>query len=748
MSTVALAETQSPTPPAINQRRRQTFAITGMTCAACAGRVEKALAAVDGVIGAEVNLAADQASVTVANDEVHAGDLVLAVEKAGYDAREVTDPLADAVQEDHVGVRRLRLRFAAAALFTLPFAVEMAGMAGGYGMLLPAYWQWMLATPVLIVAALQFLRPAVGALMAGTGNMDLLVLLGTGAAYGLSVHNVLTSGTDHPTLYFEATAMVTTLVLLGKVLESRAKRATTTAIRALMDLRPETARILVGETEQTIPADALARGDLVVVRPGERLPVDGTIESGSSQVDESLISGENLPVEKNPGDPVTGGAINGAGLLRIRATAVGADSVLARMVALVHAAQGSKAPVQRLVDKIAAIFVPIVIVVAGLTFAGWMIYGSVWQEALIHAVTVLVIACPCALGLATPTAVMVGTGAAARHGILVKDAEALEIAHRVSAVVFDKTGTLTEGRPTLRHMEAWDGDADAMLAAAASAQLGSEHPVGRAMVTAATEKGLAIFAPEIAEAVPGKGLTATVDGRQLAIGTQRLMTELAIPTDAGRALAETWESAGLTVSWVADIDTGSLCGMLAVGDTVKGSAAEAVTELHDAGMMTILLTGDNARSAQAVAQVLDIQDVSAEVLPEDKAATIDRLRAAGHVVAMVGDGVNDAPALAAADVGLAMSTGTDVAMATAGITLMRADPALVPAALDISQATTRKIRQNLFWAFVYNIVAIPLAVFGLLTPVAAGAAMAFSSVSVVGNALLLRNWRPAKRGQS
>ena len=743
MSTAVLSGHEPAVTPGLTERRQQTLAIQGMTCASCAGSVEKALASVEGVIGAEVNLASDQASVTVANDRVNTGSLLAAVKKAGYDAREITDPLSDAVQDDKAATRRLHGRFAVATLFTLPFGIEMTGMASG-GMFMPAAWQWALATPVLIVAALQFLRPAVGALLAGTGNMDLLVLLGTGAAYGLSVHNVLAAGDGHPALYFEATAMVTTLVLLGKVLESRAKRATTSAIRVLMDLRPETARIAVGDVEQTIPADAVARGDLVIVKPGERLPVDGLVETGESQVDEALITGESLPVTKGTGDSVTGGAINGSGLLRIRATAIGAGTVLARMVALVHAAQGSKAPVQRLVDRVAAVFVPIIIGVAIATFGGWLAVGAPWQTALIHAVTVLVIACPCALGLATPTAVMVGTGAAARNGILVKDAAALESAHRVNTVVFDKTGTLTEGHPTLRQIFAVAGDDDDLLGVAASAQLGSEHPIGRALLVAAEQKGLKLTPPGTAEAVAGKGLAATVAARQLVIGTRRLMADAGIPTDAAETHAETWETEGLTTAWVGDKMAGTLLGVLAVGDRVRESAGITVSRLHQAGISTVLLTGDNARSADAVAASVGIHSVEAEVLPENKAAAIERLKASGAVVAMVGDGVNDAPALAAADVGMAMSSGTDVAMATAGITLMRPDPSLVPAALEISTATARKIRQNLFWAFIYNVVAVPLAVFGLLTPVAAGAAMAFSSVSVVGNALLLRNWKPRK----
>lgn len=722
-------------------RHRINFAVTGMTCAGCAGRVEKALGAVDGVIAAEVNLAADQASVTVDSPAATVEILTHAVERAGFGARRITDPLSDALKEDTAGRRSLQWRFWVALLFTAPFAIHMAAMVSPGGFHLGAGWQWALATPVLAIAALQFLRPALGALMAGTGNMDLLVLVGTGAAYGLSAYNVLAGG-EAPDLYFEATAMVTTLVLLGKLLESRAKRATTGAIRALMDLSPETARIEVGEgadtREREIPADAVAVGDLVIVRPGERIPVDGSVVSGTGYVDEALISGESRPVAKAPGDAVTGGAINGDALLRVRATAVGGATVLARMVAMVHAAQASKAPVQRLVDRIAAVFVPAIFGVAALTTAGWLVAGAGIETALINAVTVLVIACPCALGLATPTAVMVGTGAAARHGILIKDAEALETAHRVSTVVFDKTGTLTEGRPAVVHVEAVDGDTAALLALAAAAERGSEHPIGGAIAAAAPDAGA--FALETAEAIAGKGMRARVSGREVIIGNRRLMAEQDIDIGPLDARAANWEAEGLTVVWVAE--GGAARGLIAVGDRLRTGAEAAVRRLRDDGLRTVLLTGDNAASAASVADTVGIAEVEAEVLPAEKAAAIDLLKSGGRVVAMVGDGVNDAPALATADIGLAMASGTDVAMATAGITLMRPDPGLVPGALEISRATYAKIRQNLFWAFAYNVVAVPLAALGMLTPVIAGAAMAFSSVSVVGNALRLRNWRP------
>jgi len=745
MNIVAAMQTPDNVPdPAL--RHRHTFAIEGMTCAGCAGRVERALAGVDGVIGADVNLASDQAAVTVGGTDIDIGNLTQAVSKAGFAAREIADPLTDAVKENTGSVKRLRWRFWIAAALTVPFAVAMASMLTSNVLHLSSNLQWLLATPVLIIAAMQFLRPAVGALMAGTGNMDLLVLLGTGAAYGLSLYIILFGQGGADSLYFEATAVVTTLVLLGKVLESRAKRATTSAIRELMDLRPETARVLIDGEERTIPADTVAVGDVVIVRSGERMPVDGMVQAGDSQIDEAMITGESLPVEKTVGDPVTGGSINGNGLLRVTATAVGSHSVLARMVTLVHDAQGSKAPVQRLVDKIAAVFVPVIIVIAFATAVGWSAAGAGWEQAVINAVTVLVIACPCALGLATPTAVMVGSGVAASHGILIKDAEALEVAHRVDWVVFDKTGTLTQGTPALRHAQAVDGDANALLARAAGAQLGSDHPIGKALIDAAEARDLTLVPPDNAETIPGMGIRTTTADRTLLTGNRRLMAEHAIATAGLQNTADGWEAEGATVIWVADeTDNGvapEVIGIVAVGDEIRPSAAAAVSALKKRGVGVALLTGDNAGSAGHVADALGIDHVDAGVLPADKAAVIQSFKDRGAVVAMVGDGINDAPALATADIGMAMGSGTDVAMATAGVTLMRADPGLAAAAIGISTASYAKIRQNLFWAFFYNTVAIPLAVAGVLTPVIAGAAMAFSSVSVVGNALRLKQWRP------
>jgi Cu+-exporting ATPase len=724
--------------------RQHALRIQGMTCASCVARVEKALKAVPGVLGAEVNLAMETAQVE-ATRLVDLAQLIAAVEKAGYQASDAAAaptegaPAAPAARSLPdwwpIGV---------AALLSLPLVLPMLAMPFGLDWSLNGWLQLLLATPVQFWLGARFYKAGWKALKARAGNMDLLVALGTSAGYGLSVYQLFAHsghGMSHQ-LYFEASAVVITLVLLGKWLEGRAKRQTTEAIRALQALRPETARVrgLHGDVE--MPIAQVQAGDLVVVRPGERIPVDGKIVEGQSEVDESLITGESLPVHKEPGSRVTGGAVNAEGLLLVRTTAVGAESTLSRIVRLVESAQAKKAPIQRLVDRVSEVFVPVVLVIALITLLGWGLVSGDWTQGILNAVAVLVIACPCALGLATPTAIMAGTGVAARHGILIKDAEALEQAHRIDTVAFDKTGTLTEGRPTLMAAEAADGDRDAFLRQAAAVQAGSEHPLARAVLEAAGALTLPSrpIASEL-RAVAGRGMAARVDGRELRLGSTRYMEELGVSLDALSARMAALQAEGRTISWLADVsDAPRLIGLLAFGDRIKSTAARAVASLRAAGVATVLVTGDNRGSAAVAGRELGIEQVEAEVLPEDKAGLIARLKAGGRVVAMVGDGINDAPALAAADVGIAMSTGTDVAMHAAGITLMRGDPALVADAIDISRLTYRKIRQNLFWAFAYNVVGIPLAAFGLLNPMLAGATMAFSSVSVVSNALLLKRW--------
>lgn len=713
--------------------------VQGMTCASCVARVEKALKKVPGVVSAEVNLATETAEVKLGR-EVDVPTLVAAIKKAGYSASPGETASGGAAGSPSVNAW---WPVAVAAVLSVPLTIPMIASLFGAEWMLPGWIQLALATPVQFWLGARFYRSGWKAVKARAGNMDLLVALGTSAGYGLSVYLLLRHGAHGmPHLYFEASAVVITLVLLGKWLETRAKRQTTEAIRALNALRPETARLRRDGQDVDVAVSQLVHGDLVVIKPGERVPVDGVVVQGASQIDESLITGESLPVAKHEGDQVTGGSVNAEGLLVVQTTTIGAESTLARIVRLVESAQAKKAPIQRLVDKVSEVFVPVVIGIALLTLLGWGLGTGNWEAAILNAVAVLVIACPCALGLATPTAVMAGTGVAARHGILIKDAEALEVAHSIKVVAFDKTGTLTEGKPELLAAEAVDGNRPAFLTASASIQAGSEHPLARAVLDAAARDKLPLLPASEVRAVAGRGMAAVVNQRALRLGSTRFMNEMKVDLSVLKERADELEAQGRTVSWVADV-TGqpALLGLLAFGDTVKPTAALAIASLRAQGVRSVLLTGDNRGSAQAVGQQLGIDEIRAEVLPEDKARMVGELKAGGATVAMVGDGINDAPALAAADVGIAMSTGTDVAMHAAGITLMRGNPALVADAIDISRRTYAKIRQNLFWAFIYNLVGVPLAAFGLLSPVIAGAAMALSSVSVVTNALLLRRWK-------
>ncbi len=747
--------------------RRLALHIEGMSCASCVGRVEKALQAVPGVLQASVNLATEQASVAWTGRDADPAPLLAAVQKAGYAARLPTDDAQATVgssgdtRRQQRASRELRPVLWAAGL-SAPLVLPMLLLPLGIAWMPEGWLQWALATPVQFWLGARFYRAGWAAMRAGTGNMDLLVALGTSAAYGLSVYLLFAHaghGMDGSHLYFEASAVVITLVLLGKWLEARAKGQTLAAIHALERLRPSTARVWRDGAEQQVAIGEVRVGDLVRVRPGERLPVDGVVDEGESQVDESLLTGESLPVAKAVGSRVTGGAVNGEGLLRVRTTAVGTETTLSRIVRLVESAQAGKAPIQRQVDRVAAVFVPVVLGIAALTLLGWGLVAGDWTVAVLNAVAVLVIACPCALGLATPAAIMAGTGVAARHGILIKDAEALELAHGLQTVAFDKTGTLTEGRPRVVAAEAAAGHSRAeLLAAAAALQAGSEHPLARAVLNLVAEEGVAAGNATALRAVPGCGMAGRLDGPELRLGSSRWMDELKVDTAPLAERAAQWRAEGRSVSWLAEVAAEGkdspprLWGLLAFGDTVKPGAAAAVQALQQMGIRTVLVSGDNRGSAEAVARQLGISEVRAEVLPGDKAGIVAALKQGANgerrQVAMVGDGVNDAPALAAADVGIAMSglengvaTGTDVAMHAAGITLMRGEVAQVADAIAISRRTHRKIRQNLFWAFAYNVVGIPLAAFGLLNPVIAGAAMALSSVSVVSNALLLSRWK-------
>lgn len=717
--------------------------IEGMTCAACVGRVERALAQVPGVASVRVNLATEQARVVGA---AGAAALIEAVDRAGYGARPLDTPdhAAEVERASEAHRRRDLIHAAIAIVLALPLVGQMVWQLLGWDFNLPQWVQLALASPVQFWLGARFYVAAAKALRAGTGNMDLLVAIGTSAAFGLSLY-LMVSHDGHAHLYFEASAVVIALVLLGKYLEARAKSGAASAIRALMALQPDTARVERDGHEVELPVAALVVGDVVVVRPGERVPVDGRIVAGASALDESAMTGESLPVERVIGDAVIGGSINGEGLIKVEATALGVDATLARIVALVEGAQASKAPVEKLVDRVAAVFVPVVVVIAVATWGLWWLLTGDGEAALVNAVAVLVIACPCALGLATPAAIMVGTGAAARAGILIRDADALERAETVTVAVFDKTGTLTQGKPVLTDLIAVDGNEKGLLALAAAVQSGSEHPIAHAVVSAAAARGLTLPSLQDFRALTGRGVAARVEGRTIKLGSRRLMAESGVDTSVLAAHATELEKQGRSVIWLAEMEAPArLLGLLAVGDTVRPTAKPAVDRLHALGIATVMLSGDTAGAAHAVGTALKIGRIEAELLPQDKLTAIAALKASGAIVAMVGDGVNDAPALAAADLGIAMGSGTAAAMEAAGVTLMRADPALVADAIAISRATVAKIRQNLFWAFAYNVLGIPLAALGLLSPVIAGAAMALSSVSVVVNALRLRRWRPQR----
>jgi len=722
---------------------RTELAVGGMTCATCALRLERALGAVPGVVEVAVSLASETAQIGMLAGTPDAA-LAEAVARAGYAvraARTATDAAPDATGRE-------RWDLILAALLTAPFLLGMLGMAFGRHWMPPPWVQFALALPVQFWLGRRFYQAGWAALRAGTGNMDLLVALGTSAAFLLSTWSLLAHGAvaAHGHLYFEASAAVIFFVLFGKWLEARARRATGAAIRALLDLRPQTAhRLDPAGGELEVPAIALRPGERIVIRPGERIAADGLVEAGESGVDESALTGESRPVEKRPGAKVATGTIALDGRLIIAVTAVGTETVLARVAALVAAAQASRAPVQRLVDRVSAVFVPLVVGLALLTMLGWLLAGAGLEAAIMHAVAVLVVACPCALGLATPAAIMAGTGAAARAGILLRDAEAIERAGAITLVAFDKTGTLTEGRPAVALAAPAAGlDAAELLRLAGALQQGSEHPLARAVLAAA---GPAL--PPLAEfrALPGRGVEGQVAGRALRLGSPRLLAESGLDPGplAAQAAAET--AAGRSVAWLLEAaPQPRVLGLLAFEDQPKPGAAAAIAALRALGVKAAVLSGDGAAAVTRLATSLGISEVAAEVLPAEKAARVAAWQRAGMRVAMVGDGVNDAPALAAADLGIAMGTGTDVAIQAAAITLLRGDPALVPVALEATRRTLAKIRQNLAWAFGYNLLGLPLAALGLLTPALAGAAMALSSVSVLANALLLARWHPRPPG--
>ena len=712
------------------------LSISGMTCAACSARIEKVLNRMTGV-DAQVNLATERALVRYQPGLASRSSIVDAIRRAGYDAVESgqADRAAEKARKQAAYRQELR-RFWIAAALALPLLAQMPAMlgAGGHHDLLPRWLQLLLATPVQFWIGARFYRGAWSALRGGSANMDVLVALGTSMAYFFSLVVTL-GGFDRHYVYFEASASIITLVLMGKLLEARAKAKTSAAIESLVSLQPALARIERDGELVEVPVESLRKGDAFVVRPGDKIPVDGVVQRGESAVDEALLTGESSPVGKRPGDKVYAATLNGSGVLHCSATGVGSETLLAGIVRMVEAAQGSKAPVQRLADKVSAIFVPVVVSIAALTLVLWWWIGGEFTPAMVNAVAVLVIACPCALGLATPTAIMVGTGQGASAGILVRNAEALERAERIKVLAVDKTGTLTEGRPVLVETVPAEGVGEVhLLALAAGLEHGSAHPIAMAVAKGARERGVAALAPEGLQAVAGRGIVGTLDGEQVALGSPAFIAELlGIAGSIGESLAERARTV------VAVSQGGALVGVLGVADQLRPGAREAVSRLRASGVRVVMLTGDNARTAAAIAAECGIEDYRAGVLPGDKADAVRGLAGEG-LVGMAGDGINDAPALAAADVSFAIGTGADAAIEAADVTLVRSDLAGVCDAIELSRATLRKIRQNLFFAFVYNVLGIPLAALGFLNPVIAGAAMAMSSVSVVGNSLLLRRW--------
>ena len=708
-----------------------TLQIGGMTCVRCSGAVEHALRALDGVEKAEVSYAVGKAEITYDDAKVDRKRLEKAVKSAGY--RVVEDKNAARRRE----LRELRILFIISAVFSAPFLVMMVLMfvapnaAVTHWMHNAGWLQLALATPVQFVVGWRFYKGAVLSLINRSPSMDVLVALGTSAAYGYSLYNVIV-GSGH--YYFESAAIVITLVLLGKMLETGARGKTSAAIEMLMNLQPKTATVLRDGTEMVIPAAEIVQGDTILVHPGESLSVDGEVIAGRSAVDESMLTGESMPVDKQLGDKVFGGTVNGTGSLTVRADGVGRDTVLSGIIRLVEEAQSSKAPIQKLADKVSAIFVPAVIGAALLTFVLTLVFmrgADGMTEAISRAVAVLVIACPCSLGLATPTALMVGTGRAATMGVLIKSADALETACRIERVLLDKTGTVTMGRPAVTDFLLVGMQREEALRLAAAVEQLSEHPVARAVVESYDRP---IPPAENFASLTGRGVSAQVEGKSVLLGSRRLMEEQQIPFADDR---QSWEDEGKTVLYMA-VD-GHPAAVLAVADPVRDTSAKALQELHELGIRTVMVTGDNRRTAEAVGRAVGIDEVVAEVLPDGKVELVEKYKRDGKIVAMAGDGINDAPALAAADVGFAMGTGTDIAMESGDVVLVGGGLTALVTAVKISRATMRKIRQNLFWAFFYNCIGIPVAAFGLLSPVIAGAAMAFSSVSVVTNSILLKH---------
>lgn len=727
-------------------KQKAEFDITGMTCAACATRIEKGLNKLDGVAVANVNLALEKATIEYNPSEVTIADIIARVEKLGYGAHQKQEEI-EQVDHREKHIKAQQRKFILSAILSLPLLWTMVGHFSFTSflyvpdLLMNPWFQMVLATPVQFMIGRQFYVGAYKALRNGSANMDVLVAMGTSAAYFYSVYQaIVTSGTHHgPHLYFETSAVLITLILLGKLFEARAKGRSSEAIKKLMGLQAKTAVVIRDGAEIEIPLEEVVIGDTILVKPGEKIPVDGEVLEGMTSVDESMLTGESLPVDKQAGDLLFGSTLNKNGSIKMTATKVGRDTALAQIIKVVEDAQGSKAPIQRLADQISGVFVPIVVGIAMVTFLIWIIWVTPGEftPALEVLIAILVIACPCALGLATPTSIMAGSGRAAEFGILFKGGEHLEQTQSIDTVVVDKTGTVTHGKPVLTDVLVAGGqDEEKFLSLIGAAEKQSEHPLAEAIVQGIQEKDIALGDVQFFEAIPGYGVIATVSGQGVVVGTRNLMQQYGIDIQAVLPRMEELERNGKT-AMLAGVN-GQYAGLVAVADTIKDTSREAIRRLQDMGINVIMMTGDNERTAQSIGKEVGVNAVIAEVLPEGKAEEVKKLQQQGKKVAMVGDGINDAPALATADIGMAIGTGTDVAMEAADITLIRGDLNSIADAIGMSRKTMRNIKQNLFWAFAYNTVGIPIAAIGLLAPWVAGAAMAFSSVSVVLNALRLQ----------
>ncbi|AOF48578.1 heavy metal translocating P-type ATPase [Tetragenococcus halophilus] len=749
----------------------QSFDIEGMTCASCVQAIEKSVGKVDGVQEVAVNLATEKMNVSYDEDAINAGDIIKAVQDAGYQAAVESDKVSsDDADKKQKQMKDLWLRFLGSAIFALPLLyIAMGPMLPFGGLPIPEFLDPVQHTVTFAVVQLALTLPVIylgrsfytvgfKSLFKGHPNMDSLIAIGTTAALlqGIVMTALLVMGRvevhhGHPDLYFESAAVILTLITLGKYLEAVSKGKTSDAIKKLMGLAPKTARVIRNDKEVEISIDEVVTDDIVVVRPGDKIPVDGELVDGSSAVDESMITGESIPIEKQVGDKVVGASINKNGSFYFKATKVGKDTTLSQIIKLVEDAQGSKAPIAKLADKVSGVFVPIVIALAVLSGLAWFLLGQEsWVFALTITISVLVIACPCALGLATPTAIMVGTGKGAENGVLIKSGDALEGTQKVQTIVFDKTGTITEGKPIVTDIINYNGyDEEAVLTLAASAETGSEHPLGEAIVESAKDRGVTLQTVKDFQSIPGHGIQVAVEGQTVLLGNKKLITENNIDTLDAQEVSDRLANEGKTPMFIAA--GGQLIGIVAVADTIKENSIAAIDKLHHMGLQVAMITGDNKRTAEAIAKQVGIDRVFSEVLPEDKANEVEKLQNEGLHVAMVGDGINDAPALAQANVGVAIGSGTDVAIESADIVLMRSDLMDVPTAVELSRATIKNIKQNLFWAFAYNTIGIPIAMgilylFGgpLLNPMFAGAAMSLSSVSVLLNALRLKGFKPAK----